>query len=44
MKAWTTYFAVVGICCLMCPPLLGIAAGIAIFCVIWWVGFKMIGG
>lgn len=44
MKAWVTYFAVFGVCCLICPPLLGIGLGIGVFCFVWWVGFKMIGG
>jgi hypothetical protein len=44
MKAWTTYFCVLGLCCLICPALIGIGLGIAIFCALWWVGFKMIGG
>jgi hypothetical protein len=44
MKPYAIYFTVFGICCLICPPLIGIGLGIAIFCFVWWVGFKMIGG
>ncbi len=44
MKPWATYFGVLAICCIVCPPLIGIAKGIALFCVLWWLGFKMLGG
>jgi hypothetical protein len=44
MKPYAIYFAVLALCCLICPPLLGIVMGVAIFCALWWVGFKLIGG
>lgn len=44
MRAWGTYFAILAVCCLFCPPLLGIVGGIALFCLVWWIVYKAIGG
>ena len=44
MKPYATYFGVLAVCCIICPPLLGIATGVAIFCLLWWIGFKLSGG
>jgi hypothetical protein len=44
MKAWALYFGVVLVCCLFCKPLIGFCMGIGIFCTIWYVVFKLLGG
>jgi hypothetical protein len=44
MKAWGTYFGILAVCCIISPPLLGIVMGIVLFCLFWWIGFKLIGG
>jgi hypothetical protein len=44
MKAWGTYFGILAICCIICPPLIGIGLGIGAFCLVWWVLYKAVGG
>jgi hypothetical protein len=44
MKPWAIFFGVVGVSCLIYPPLLGFCIGVAGYCLLWWVIFKAIGG
>ena len=44
MKAWTTYVLILGICCAVCPPLLGFILGVGTFYGLCWITYKAIGG
>jgi hypothetical protein len=44
MDDYVKFGLATAVLCLICPPLLGIVAGIAIFCGVWYVAFKSIGG
>jgi hypothetical protein len=44
MDNWMKYSLAVGILCIICPPLLGIVAGMAVFCAMWYGVYKIIEG
>jgi hypothetical protein len=44
MKPWVIFFSVVGMSCLIYPPLLGFCSGVAGYCFLWWMVYKGIGG
>lgn len=41
---WIKFSLAVGVCCLLCPPLFGVVLGIGMFCAVWYLLFKVIGG
>lgn len=41
---WLKFGLAVGVCCLLFPPLLGVFIGIGLFCAVWYLVFKFIGG
>lgn len=44
MEDWMKFSFAAAIVCLICPPLLGIIAGVALFCGMWYLAYKLIGG
>jgi hypothetical protein len=42
--SWFTFFAVVGVLCIVCPPLLGFVLGVGLFVLLWWLNYKALGG
>jgi len=44
MRSVAIYFVVLGICCLVFPPMLGFVTGVGGFCLLWWCFYKMLGG
>ena len=43
MNPTVVYWLVIAGLCLLFPPLLGFVLGITLFCVMWWVWFKVRG-
>ena len=43
MKAWMTYLGVVGLCCVVCPPLFAFILGVGLFYCLAWITYKAIG-
>ena len=44
MKPWAIYFGIVAVSCFFYPPVIGFCMAVAVFCFLWWVAFKVIGG
>lgn len=44
MDNWIKYSLVAAGLCIICPPLLGLVAGMAVFCGLWYLTYKAIGG
>ena len=44
MSDFAKFMLVVGGMCLFYPPFLGLVLGVAGFCVVWFIIFKLIGG
>lgn len=44
MSRTVIYWLVIAGLCLLFPPLLGFVLGVAFFCGMWWVFFKVLGG
>lgn len=44
MKPLATYVIVLIACCAIWPPMLGFVTGVAVFCLMWWGFYKILGG
>jgi hypothetical protein len=44
MNQTFVYWLIIGGLCLAFPPLVGFVLGVAFFCGLWWLWFKMLGG
>lgn len=44
MRPVAVYFLVLGIACLVWPPMLGFVIGVGGFCLLWWGFYKGLGG
>lgn len=44
MRPWIFYTTTLAVCCMVCPPLVAFSCGIGMFCVAWYVLYRILSG